>query len=57
MRLHYYNHEKGQALKVYRDCLKLFEELFGEAPTPATTRLRDAIANDEPVEYKMEVGD
>ena len=50
MRLHYCNGEKGQALKVYRDCLKLFEELFGESPTPATRQLHEAIANDEPVE-------
>jgi DNA-binding SARP family transcriptional activator/ActR/RegA family two-component response regulator len=55
MRLHYCNHEKGQALKVYRDCVKLFEELFGESPTPATSRLRDAIANDEPLSYQIEV--
>lgn len=54
MRLHYRNNEKGQALRVYRDCQKLFEELFGEGPTPATSRLRDAIANDQPVTYEME---
>ncbi|MCB0211936.1 MAG: response regulator [Anaerolineae bacterium] len=47
MRYHACNHDKGQALKVYRDCLKLFEELFGESPTPATRRLHEAIANDE----------
>jgi DNA-binding SARP family transcriptional activator/CheY-like chemotaxis protein len=47
MRFHYCNGEKGQALKVYRDCLKLFEELFGESPTPATRRVHEAIANDE----------
>ncbi|MEM7342739.1 MAG: BTAD domain-containing putative transcriptional regulator [Chloroflexota bacterium] len=50
MKFHYYNGEKGQALKVYRDCLKLFEELFGESPTPATRKLQEAIANDEPLE-------
>ncbi len=50
MRLHYCNGEKGQALKVYRDCLTLFEEMFGESPTPATRQLYQAIANDEPVE-------
>ncbi|MEW5961567.1 MAG: BTAD domain-containing putative transcriptional regulator, partial [Chloroflexota bacterium] len=50
MRFHYCNGDKGQALKVYRNCLKLFEELFGESPTPATRQLYDAIANDEPVE-------
>lgn len=50
MRLHYCNGEKGQALKVYRDCLTLFEELFGESPTPATRQLYDVIANDEAIE-------
>lgn len=50
MRFHACNHDKGQALRVYRDCLKLFEELFGESPTPATRRLHDAIANDEPMD-------
>ncbi|MCB0191815.1 MAG: response regulator [Anaerolineae bacterium] len=50
MRYHACNHDKGQALKVYRDCLKLFEELFGESPTPATRRLHEAIANDEPLD-------
>ena len=50
MAFHYCNGEKGQALKVYRDCLKLFEELFGESPTPATRQLQAAIANDESVE-------
>jgi len=54
MRLHYLNGEKGQALKVYRDCVKLFEELFGEGPTPATTQLREAIANDGTVAYVIE---
>ena len=47
MHFHYCNHEKGQALKVYRNCLKLFEELFGESPTPATRQVYQAIANDE----------
>jgi DNA-binding SARP family transcriptional activator len=50
MRFHYCNGEKGQALKVYRDCLTLFEELFGESPTPATRQLHQAIANDEAIE-------
>ena len=50
MRLHYCHGDKGQALKVYRDCLKLFEELFGESPTPATRQLHQAITNDEPIE-------
>ena len=50
MRFHYCNGEKGQALKTYRNCIKLFEELFGESPTPATRHLHDRIANDEPIE-------
>ena len=50
MKLHYCQGEKGQALKVYRDCIKLFEELFGESPTPATRHLKEAIANDEPID-------
>ena len=50
MRFHYCNGEKGQALKVYRDCLTLFEELFGESPTPATRQLHQAIADDEEIE-------
>lgn len=50
MRYHYCRHEKGLALKVYRDCLKLFEELFGESPTPATRQLYQAIAADDPIE-------
>lgn len=49
MRFHTYLGDKGQALKVYRNCLKLFEELFGESPTPATRQLYQAIANDEPI--------
>jgi DNA-binding SARP family transcriptional activator/CheY-like chemotaxis protein len=47
MHFHYCNGEKGQALKAYRDCLKLFEELFGESPTPATRQLHQSISNDE----------
>ena len=34
MRYHYCLGNKGQALKVYRNCHKLFEELFGESPSP-----------------------
>ncbi len=50
MRYHYCKNEKGKALKIYRDCLKLFEELFGESPTPATRQLYQAIAADESIE-------
>jgi DNA-binding SARP family transcriptional activator/CheY-like chemotaxis protein len=54
MRFHYCNGEKGQALKVYRDCLKLFEELFGESPTPATRQLHQAIVNDESIDCQVD---
>jgi DNA-binding SARP family transcriptional activator len=47
MRFHYCNGEKGKALKVYRNCIKLFEELFGENPTPVTRRLHQDIVNDK----------
>jgi DNA-binding SARP family transcriptional activator/ActR/RegA family two-component response regulator len=45
MRYHYCAGDKGQALKVYRDCAKLFQELFGEGPTPQTRHLFEAISN------------
>ena len=54
MRFHYCNGDKGQALKVYRDCRMLFEEMFEENPTLATRKLHDAIANNEPVECLSE---
>lgn len=50
MSIHYCHGEKAQALKVYRDCIKLFEELFGESPTPATRQLHEAIQNNLPLE-------
>jgi DNA-binding SARP family transcriptional activator/ActR/RegA family two-component response regulator len=45
MRYHYCAGDKGQALKVYRNCAKLFDELFGEGPTPQTKHLFEAISN------------
>lgn len=54
MRFYYCSGEKGQALKAYRDCLTVFEELFGESPTPATRQLHQAIAADEPVDCPAE---
>jgi DNA-binding SARP family transcriptional activator/CheY-like chemotaxis protein len=54
MRFHACQGDKAQALKVYRDCLKLFEELFEESPTPTTRRLYEAIAADEPIECLAE---
>jgi DNA-binding SARP family transcriptional activator len=45
MRYHYCAGDKGQALKVYRNCEKIFDELFGEGPTPQTRHLFEAISN------------
>jgi DNA-binding SARP family transcriptional activator/CheY-like chemotaxis protein len=45
MRYYYFAGDKGQALKVYRNCEKLFGELFGEGPTPQTKHLFEAISN------------
>jgi DNA-binding SARP family transcriptional activator/ActR/RegA family two-component response regulator len=45
MRYHYRAGDKGQALKVYRNCEKLFGELFGEGPAPQTQHLFEAISN------------
>jgi DNA-binding SARP family transcriptional activator len=45
MRYHYCAGDKGQALKVYRNCAKLFDELFGEGPTPQTKRLFESISS------------
>jgi DNA-binding SARP family transcriptional activator len=45
MRYHYCAGDKGQALKVYRNCEKLFDELFGEGTTPQTKHLFEAISN------------
>jgi DNA-binding SARP family transcriptional activator len=45
MRYHYCAGDKGQALKVYRNCEKLFGELFGEGTTPQTKRLFEAISS------------
>jgi len=45
MRYHYCAGDKGQALKVYRNCAKLFDELFGEGPTPQTKHLFQTISD------------
>ncbi|MBN1888178.1 MAG: response regulator [Thermoflexales bacterium] len=45
MRYHYRAGDKPRALKVYRDCEKLFGELFGEGPAPQTRHLLEAITN------------
>jgi DNA-binding SARP family transcriptional activator len=45
MRYHYCAGDKGQALKVYRNCEKIFDELFGEGPAPQTKHVFEAISN------------
>jgi two-component SAPR family response regulator len=50
MKYYYCLGNKNQSLKSFRDCIKLFEELFGESPTPATLQLKKMIDNDEPIE-------
>jgi DNA-binding SARP family transcriptional activator/ActR/RegA family two-component response regulator len=50
MRYYYCAGDKGQALKVYRNCAKLFDELFGEGPTPQTKHLFEAISNNTELE-------
>jgi DNA-binding SARP family transcriptional activator/CheY-like chemotaxis protein len=50
MRYHYCAGDKGGALKVYRNCAKLFDELFGEGPTPQTNRLFQDISNNADIE-------
>jgi DNA-binding SARP family transcriptional activator len=47
MCLHFCNGDKARALKVHRDCITLFEELFGERPSPITHALYEAIARDD----------
>ena len=49
MYFHTCSGQKEKALKTYRDCLKVFEELFGESPTSATQQLYQTITNDEPL--------
>jgi DNA-binding SARP family transcriptional activator len=50
MRYHYRAGDKARALKVYRDCEKLFGEMFGEGPSPQTKHLLEAITNDAALE-------
>jgi DNA-binding SARP family transcriptional activator len=45
MRYHYAAGDKDQALKVYRNCVALFDELFGEGPSPQTRHLFEDISN------------
>ncbi|MDM8526601.1 BTAD domain-containing putative transcriptional regulator [Anaerolineales bacterium HSG24] len=50
MQYHYCLGQKSQSLKVFRDCIKLFEELFGESPAPATLQLKKMIDNDQSID-------
>lgn len=50
MRFYYCQGQTGQALKAYRNCIKLFEELFGESPTTATIELNNAIQKKATIE-------
>lgn len=50
MRFYYCQGQKGQALKAYRNCIKLFEELFGEGPTTTTIELNNAIQKNATIE-------
>lgn len=50
MRYNYCLGQKQQALKAYRDCLKLFEELFGEGPASLTKEIHQKIINDEQID-------
>jgi DNA-binding SARP family transcriptional activator len=49
IRFYYWQGQKEAALKIYRDCVKLFEDLFGESPKPITRHLYEAIVKDEPI--------
>lgn len=49
MRFYYWKGQKEEALRTYRMCVKLFEELFGESPKPITRQLYEAIVRDEEV--------
>ncbi|MEM7032244.1 MAG: bacterial transcriptional activator domain-containing protein, partial [Chloroflexota bacterium] len=49
MRFYYWQGKKDEALKTYRMCVKLFEDLFGESPKPITRQLYEAIQQDEKI--------
>ena len=53
MRYHYCAGNKQQALKVYRNCEKLFNELLGEGLAPQTRRLFEAISNDAELDQEF----
>ena len=40
---------KEEALKAYRMCVKLFEDLFGESPKPITRQLYEDIIHEEKI--------
>jgi DNA-binding SARP family transcriptional activator/CheY-like chemotaxis protein len=49
MRFYYWKGHKEEALRTYRMCVKLFEELFGESPKPVTRQLYETIVRDKEV--------
>jgi DNA-binding SARP family transcriptional activator/CheY-like chemotaxis protein len=49
MRFYYWKGQKEEALRTYRMCVKLFEELFGESPKPVTRQLYETIVRDKEV--------
>jgi DNA-binding SARP family transcriptional activator len=46
MRFYYWLGRKEEAVKTYRMCVKLFEDLFGETPKPVTRQLYQDIIQD-----------
>jgi DNA-binding SARP family transcriptional activator/CheY-like chemotaxis protein len=56
MRYHYCAGDKGQALKVYRNCEKIFDELFGEGPSPQTKHLLEAISGNADLDCTGRIG-
>ena len=49
MRFYYWQGQKEEALKTYRMCVKLFEDLFGENPKPITRQLYETIKHDREI--------
>jgi two-component SAPR family response regulator/CheY-like chemotaxis protein len=49
MRFYYWKGQKAEAIRTYRMCVKLFEELFGESPKPITRQLHEEILEDKEI--------
>ena len=49
MRFYYWKGQKAEAIRMYRMCVKLFEELFGESPKPITRQLYEEILEDKEI--------